>query len=172
MAHALIVGSVGVGKSTLISKVLAELNVSVSGFETRKEERLRCEKGIPLYIHIPGQERHYTDENLLGWCFTRNRQSFTETFDRYAAILGNSVGCDVIKMDEIGFMEAGSQPFCDAIMRCLDGDIPVIAAVKDKEMPFLDSVRSHPNCKCFYITRENRDALCQEVLEYMRAQLS
>ena len=35
--HALIVGDRGVGKSTLIRRVLKELNCPFSGFETKKE---------------------------------------------------------------------------------------------------------------------------------------
>ena len=38
--HALIVGDRGVGKSTLIRRVLAELNRPLFGYETKKEEQL------------------------------------------------------------------------------------------------------------------------------------
>ena len=49
--HALIVGDRGVGKSTLIGKVLQELGRSVSGYETKKEDALAdAAHGIPFYI--------------------------------------------------------------------------------------------------------------------------
>lgn len=78
----------------------------------------------------------------------------------------------IVLLDEVGFMEASSKAFCSAVLSLLDGDIPVLAAVKDKEIPFLEQVRNHPKGKCFYITEENRDELFAEVLEFLRAQLS
>ena len=78
----------------------------------------------------------------------------------------------IVLLDEVGFMEASSKAFCGAVLSLLDGDIPVLAAVKDKEIPFLEQVRNHPKGKCFYITEENRDELFAEVLEFLRAQLS
>lgn len=173
MAHALIVGDIGVGKSTLINRVLEELNVSIAGFETKKEERLwDKEKGLPVFIHKAGAERHFTEENLLGWRCCPNKVTFTETFDRYSEMLRNISGCDIIKMDEIGFMEAGSEAFRSAILKCLDGDIPVIAAVKSMEgVPFLEEIRSHSKCVRFDINAENRDELFKEVLDFMRKQL-
>ena len=47
---------------------------------------------------------------------------------------------------------------------------PVIAAVKDRDTAFLSSVRSHPGCRCFFITEENRDALYEEVLDFVKKQ--
>jgi len=68
-------------------------------------------------------------------------------------------------------MESESEAFCGAVMHLLDGDAPVIAAVKDKDFPFLEAVRSHPNCKCFYIDEENRNELFPEVLAFVKEQL-
>ena len=53
----------------------------------------------------------------------------------------------------------------------LDGDAPVLAAVKDRELPFLERVRAHPKCRSFFITPENRDRLFLEVLAQLRLQL-
>ena len=67
--------------------------------------------------------------------------------------------------------EAKSEAFCQAVLYLLDGKNPVIAAVKSKDIAFLNAVRAHPNVRCFFITSENRDALYEEVLEFMRLQL-
>ncbi|MBQ9988317.1 MAG: AAA family ATPase [Clostridia bacterium] len=176
MTHVLIVGAQGVGKSTLINKVLEALGRPVSGFQTKKEatgadENLRN----PVYIHVPGQPRHYTEENLLGYSAVGKGFTITQgVFDRYADVVRRPVAENgVILFDEIGFMEAREKEFCAAILERLDGNIPVIAAVKNKEgVPFLDTVRSHPNCRCFYIDEQNRDALYHEVLAFMQAQLN
>ena len=36
------------------------------------------------------------------------------------------------------------------------------------DTPFLDAVRSHPNARCFYLTKENAEELLPEVLDFLR----
>ena len=132
--HALIVGPRGVGKSTLIRRVLAELDRPVFGFETKKEDALADETlGSPVYIYDAGKERRQTAENLVGHCKNKCFGTMKEAFDRYAPKLRLPVPQNhVILLDELGFMESSSQDFCGAVLNLLDGDTPAIAAVKDK----------------------------------------
>jgi nucleoside-triphosphatase len=75
----------------------------------------------------------------------------------------------IIVMDEIGFMEAGSKAFCGAVMHCLDGDIPVLAAVKARfDVDYLNAVRAHPKAALYTITKENRDELYKQLLPVIR----
>lgn len=170
--HALIVGRRGVGKSTLIHRVLQELGRSVSGYETKKEDALAdAEHGIPVYIYEAGACRQRSEENLLGCCRDGAVSVRTEAFDRYARKLAAQQAGEIILLDEIGFMETKSSAFCRTIMELLDGRTPVLAAVKDKDIPFLEAVRTHPHVRCFLITEANRDALYEEVLTFMKQQL-
>ncbi len=170
--HALIVGNRGVGKSTLIGKVLDALGRPVFGFETKKEDFLaEDENGSPIYIYPPRCERVRTEENLVGYCKNHRFQAAAEVFDRYAAELRKPIPAgSIVLLDELGFMESRAEEFCAAVMALLDGDVPVIAAVKDKDFPFLEAVRSHPKGKCFYIDTENRDELYPQVLDFVRTQ--
>lgn len=171
--HALIVGDRGVGKSTLIRRVLEKLKRPVFGFETKKEEQLEDPiRGCPIYIYDAGSHRCRTSENLIGYHREQDVAAITAAFDRYAPKLMEPVPEDaVVELDEIGFLEAGAAEFCRAVMGLMDGDRPVIAAVKNREIPFLNALRSHPNARCFYITPENREELFEEVLEFMKQQL-
>ena len=171
--HALIVGDRGVGKSTLIRRCLKELNHPVFGLETKKEEHLEDPvRGCPIYIYDAGKPHVQTRENLIGYHKERDFPAITAAFDRYAPRLLEIPPADaVVELDEVGFLEAKSAAFCQAVLHLLDGDRPVIAAVKNREHPFLDTVRSHPKARCFSITAENRDALYEEVLAFMKLQL-
>lgn len=171
--HALIVGDRGVGKSTLISRVLKELNCPVFGFETKKEEQLEDPlRGCPIYIYDAGKPHTRTPDNLIGYHKEQNPAEMTAAFDRYAPKLMAPVPENtVVELDEVGFLEAKSEAFCQAVLHLLEGSRPVIAAVKNKEIPFLQAIREHPNARCFSITAENRDVLYEEVLEFMKQQL-
>lgn len=170
--HVLITGPRGVGKSTLIRRVLKELDLPVFGFETKKEDGLAdAEKGSPIYIYKAGAPHVQTADNLVGYSKNQHLTIIKETFDRFASYLLSSVPSGhVILMDEIGVMESSSGDFCSAVLSLLDGDVPVIAAVKDKHTAFLDAVRSHPNCRSFRISEANRDRLYEDILAYMKAQ--
>lgn len=171
--HALIVGGRGVGKSTLIRSVLSQLGRPVFGYETKKETALEDDvNGSPVHIYEAGKPHAPTAENLVGHCKTKHAKTMKEGFDRFAPKLSAPVPeGHVVELDEIGFMESQSADFCAAILALLDGNTPVIAAVKDKDTAFLQQVRSHKNCRRFDITPENRDELQKEVLAFMEAQL-
>lgn len=193
--HTLIVGEQGVGKSTLIRRVLESLDVPICGYLTRKEDALADpELGSPIYIYEIGQPMLQTSDNLVGYCKAQRPVVYPEAFDRFADKLqklaekglsaqdlnlqdscGQSAnkadGAKVpglILLDEIGVMETRSEAFCQAILQLLDGDTPILAAVKYKDRPFLEQVRKHPKAKCFPITEDNRDDLFGEVLSYIR----
>lgn len=171
--HTLIIGARHVGKSTLINKIIGALGCAVFGFETKKEEALADEiHGSPVYIYPAGQMHQQTTDNLLGYCKEQHPEVFAHAFDRAVHLIAEAEEAgDMIKMDELGFMESSSKTFCAEILHCLDGKKPVIAAVKDKETPFLTAVKNHPNCRCFFITENNRDELFPIVLQFVRQQL-
>lgn len=172
--HALIVGERGVGKSTLIHRVLSACGRPVFGFETKKENALAdAQRGSPIYIYPAWQTRTQTAENLVGYCKNHRSDAAPEVFDRFAPRLRAPVPAGgIVLLDELGFMESRAADFCAAVIALLDGDAPVIAAVKTKDTPFLEAVRRHPKAKCFYITEENRDTLYPEVLDFVRRQLA
>ena len=171
--HALIVGGRKSGKSTLIARVLRALNLPAYGFESKKEDHLAdSENGSPIYIYKAGQAHTQAPENLVGYCKNKRFAPRIEGFNAFAPHLQQIPDGHMIVLDEIGFMETEAEDFCAAILHLLDGDRPIIAAVKHKDMPYPQQVRQHANCRCFYITEENRDALFEEVLHFISQQLA
>ena len=60
-------------------------------------------------------------------------------------------------------------PGTGAVLEALEGDIPVIAAVKHRfDVPFLNAVRAMPKAKRYTVTPESWEALYEELLPLLR----
>lgn len=111
MTHALLVGPRGVGKSTLIRRVLEEMQVPVSGFFTRKEPNLAHPTlGDPVYFYPMDEPERRGPARLLGYCKDHCPQVYPDTFHRLAPQVAAMGGGQLLVMDEIGFMETCSPP--------------------------------------------------------------
>ena len=173
MKHALIVGEQGVGKSTLIARVRRELALPEAGIETVRETALAEERGAPVYLYRVGCLRTRGPENLAAYVGHDGRTAFPETFDRYAAFLKEDArNCGLIVLDELGFLETHAADFCRTVLELLDGNVPVLAAVKPKDTPFLNAVREHPKARVFHIDEQNRETLPAQVLAFFQGATS
>jgi len=163
--HILICGEIGAGKSTLIQRLLEKNERPVYGFITKRLEP--DETGFhPIYIHLAGtRERAYEQGNLVGTCDSKRHNVSSEVFNTLGVRYLEAEPGALIVMDELGFMEAKAEAFVRKVFGALDGDIPVIAAVKARfDVPFLNEVRAHEKAALYMLTKENRDALYEELL--------
>ena len=163
--HILIVGDVQVGKSTLIRRLLEHCTLPVAGYYTRASER--DANGVRhFYIHPAGADDvQQGPENCIGSADGKTKESRPEVFDRLGTQYLETSPGSVIVMDEIGTMEENALRFRDKVLTCLDGDIPVIAAVKSKAgSSFLERVKHLPNTRLYWITEQNREMLYEELL--------
>lgn len=136
--HVFLTGRKQVGKSTLIRKEL---------------ERYKKENG---------EESAPSEENLLFICGSADRSRSDERFDRMGSrILEESMrnGAELLIMDELGPNEAGALVFQEAVLRALDGEIPILGVLQEADSPFLKKVAAHPKVRVIRVTEENRDAL-------------
>jgi nucleoside-triphosphatase len=160
--HLLICGEIGVGKSTLIRRLLVHSRRPLAGFFTKRIPTLDGDGLSPVYIHPAAQsvqERSYGPENLVGRCGGGGIFRYPEAFDTLGVKLLYADAGDLILMDELGFLENEAEKFRCGVLRALDGEIPVLAAVKSRDTEFLEKVRNHPNAEVFRITKQNRDSL-------------
>ena len=136
--HVFLTGRKQIGKSTLIRKEL---------------ERYKKENG---------EESAPSEENLLFICGSADRSRSDERFDRMGSrILEESMrnGAELLIMDELGPNEAGALVFQEAVLRALDGEIPILGVLQEADSPFLKKVAAHPKVRVIRVTEENRDAL-------------
>ncbi|MBR4098775.1 MAG: hypothetical protein IKK44_02155 [Clostridium sp.] len=171
--HILISGARGVGKSTLIRRLLEHSSRTVCGFYTKSLPM--DESGThPVYIHpaaTPEGNRIYTPENRIAICTSAGPQVNCAAFDVLGVDYLTSLPENgLVLMDELGFMESRSECFTRKVLEILDGDLPVIAAIKNRmDIPFLAQLHRHPNAAVYEISTDNREELFQQLLPLVEA---
>lgn len=168
--HILLCGERGVGKSTLIQKLLKANTRSVYGFLTKR--LAPDETGMhPVYLYpAAAKTLENTQSNRIGAGDSKVYSLSNEVFNTLGAqYIRQARPGGIIVMDELGFMEAKVETFVKTVFEALDGEIPVIAAVKARyDVLFLNEVRAHPNGHVYNIDAENRDALYEALLPTIR----
>ena len=136
----------------------------VSGYET-VTVGTRPDGYHEIYLCPYGRGSRARQEGIhLADCNTRDRIVHREVFDGPGAALLRQPNGALIVMDEIGFMENGAESFCRAVLDCLDGPLPVLAAVRlGVETPFLRQVMEHPKARCCSMSPERFEELYREL---------
>lgn len=168
--HVFLTGDIQSGKSTVIQKVLANLDVTVGGFcsgygpDRAAEDRL-------LYLWDAAENPVYDEAHSVAQITPHGRNAFPDRFD----ILGCSAlrraretNVDLILMDECGFLERDAAQFQAEVLKTLDGTRPVFGVVRLRSSGWTDSIRNHPNVILITVTKENRDILPDQITELLK----
>ena len=151
--HLLFTGGQGVGKSTLIDRMLRLTRRPVYGFRTEKVPAAGGAWDAVVYIHGACANKAYSDANTIGVIKSRGAKANPGVFDTLGVkLLSDIPAGSLVLMDELGFLESEAKLFCAKVMEILDGDYDVIAAVKKRDTPFLSSVLSHHNASVYEIS--------------------
>ncbi|MBQ9931720.1 MAG: hypothetical protein IJO79_05140 [Firmicutes bacterium] len=171
--HTLIVGNSDAPRLAFIDRLLDSLRPDLPVYGYRSVKEAEQEDGrAPIYIYPARGQWLRTEENLAGWCKARKSETYPEVFDRHAFRIEEARPDGLLLLDELGPMESKSPRFCQAALAALEGNIPVLAVVRDKDTEFLKQVREHRNARCFYLDAENSEELFPEVLEFLGFQLA
>lgn len=156
--HLFLTGEKGVGKSTLLRRLLDRTGRTPGGFLTVKAEGVFPGR-VSLHLLRFGTGEAPGPENFLFFCDAPPESGEAARFDRLGcAALAAGQGAELIVMDELGPREAEARLFHAAVLRALDGDTPVLGVMQRAESPFLRQVAAHPRVRLVEITADNRDA--------------
>ncbi|PJB28491.1 AAA family ATPase [Candidatus Desantisbacteria bacterium CG_4_9_14_3_um_filter_40_11] len=165
----LLTGHPGIGKSTVIKKMVELMTGKAGGFYTR-EVRVGSERtGFEIV----------TLEGKTGLLATKSREVvFTDEvpFESYRinldamesvaipALLKALAEKRIIVIDEIGPMEIFSERFCDTILQILENrEVIAVGAIVQRPYRFADIVKAHPKVTIKPVTTENRNSLPLEI---------
>jgi nucleoside-triphosphatase len=164
----LLTGKPGVGKSTIIQKVLESIGTEhAAGFwtmEIRIDGR-RVGFSMQTVDGVVGSLAHIN--NKTGPRVGRYGVSVEHIDEVAIPSLERARNSDgVIIIDEIASMELKSPRFAPEVRRCLDTG-RVLGTLQLRSGPFQDEVRSRNDVRLIEVTPENRDQLPAQVIKLL-----
>lgn len=173
MKHIFLTGDIQIGKSTVIEKTLALLNIEFGGFCTYFGTD-RYAPNHSLFINEASRPRCYDEENSV----VRFReglppQPLRERFDNLGTQFLESAreNAQLIIMDECGNFEREAFLFQEKILAILEGDTSVLGVLKKTASGFADKIRYHPKVSVITVDTLNRDDLPVALCKAIRASL-
>lgn len=159
----LVCGDINAGKSTLIEKLLRDMNAAPYGYITVRMPEVDGVANVYLY-DIANPPERVEDAAVIISIAEGKRERHPEILEELGVqYLSNIPEGSVVVLDEIGTLESACPEFQRAVMRILSGNYTVLASVKAQNTEFLRAVRSHPDCELYIITPDNRDSLYEQL---------
>jgi len=166
MTAILLTGHPGVGKTTAIKRILAQLSRPVGGFYTEEVRENGRRSGFKI-VTLDGRAGMLAHINI-------HSQNRIGPYGVDSAVV-NDLAVDSIRrttaegrlalMDEIGPMELFSDAFCQAVMSILRSDTPVLGTIVRRHHLVADDIKTLPNVTVIEVTIQNRDTIVDYILD-------
>lgn len=170
MTHILLLtGLPGVGKTTVVRRVAAELGTGrVRGFTTEEMRAGRHRVGFRLET-FDGRSIVLAHVDIASPHRVGTYGVDLAAFDRIVETALCQADAPVVYLiDEIGKMECLSERFVSAVTAVLDSTAPVIASIGARGNDFMQRVKGRSDADVWLVTPANRDALPGRVLAWLR----
>jgi nucleoside-triphosphatase len=162
----LITGRPGSGKTTLIKRVAEKLPQPAGGFYTEEIREHGTRVGFKI-VTLDGKEAVLAHVDFTG----------PERVSKYGLDLRalKDVGVKSINLalkthrcvviDEIGPMEIRSAAFREAVIEVLDSDVPLLATIFARPLPFTDKLKRRRDVTLIELRPDNRAKLASELAD-------
>ena len=162
--NVLLTGKPGIGKTTLIVRILGIIkHLRAAGFYTREIRQGGIRKGFEL-IDLSGRKSLLSHVNIKSSHRVGKYGVDIQGFDEFLGVIEFfDPSTDLIVIDEIGKMESLSVKFNSLLIRILDSETPVIATIGLKGAGIIEQIKQRPDIRLFEITRDNRDRLVRDI---------
>jgi nucleoside-triphosphatase len=160
----LITGRPGSGKTTLIKRVVNNLTQRAGGFYTEEIRDGGIRAGFKI-VTLSGEEVVFAHVYL----------KTPERLGKYGLDLSalERIGVGAVRqalqarrlviIDEIGPMEIRSVVFREAVNEALDSELPVLATIFARSLPFTEAIKSRPDVTLIEVRPNNRERLVSEL---------
>ena len=162
----LITGRPGIGKTTLVKRIVEKLPLRAGGFYT---EELR-EGGSRIGFKVRTLDGKEAVLAKLGLPSRYNVGRYGVDLQSFEAIgveaLRRAIqDCQVIVVDEIGNMELCSKAFMEVLEAALQSEKLILGTILERPHPWADRLKARSGVVVLHLTEKNRQAIEAELLK-------
>ena len=161
----LLTGPPRCGKSTLIEKLIHQIDRPLTGFFTREIREGGKRKGFSI-ITLGGKEGVLAHEENKSRVRVGKYGVNIDELDRIAvpAVIPSKPE-EIVIIDEIGKMECYSPLFRETLVKTLDSANLVVGSIALKGGPFIQKIKERKDVLLVTVSERNRDSLVAYLLE-------
>ncbi len=165
-AKTLITGKPGVGKTTLVQKIIERMrSVNMAGFCTVEIRGMGSRLGFELQ-GLNGERRTLAHVEIDSQHRVGRYGVDTNGFEEFLAALDLlNPDVELIVIDEIGKMELFSDRFQSFVYTALNSDKQVLASISLKGNEFIRGIKQRLDIHLLEVTHDNRDRLPEAIME-------
>ena len=161
----LLTGPPRCGKSTLIERLIPQINRPLTGFFTREIREGGNRKGFSI-ITLDGKKGVLAHEESKSRVRVGKYGVNIDELDRIAvpAVIPSKPE-EIVIIDEIGKMECYSPLFRETLVKTLDSENTVIGSIALKGGPFIQKIKERKDVLLVTVSEKNRDSLVTYLIE-------
>ena len=154
-------GERNIGKSTVIRKTLdllqAEKPLVFGGFYTWNGGS----EDPHVYIKSANNEFDENTYTVADFDFSKGGANcHIHVFENEGVrFLRDTLGADLVIMDELGYMESSAEEFKRAVFEVIESNVPVFGVLRLGDVPWHDEIKRKESVTLVDVNEENRDDL-------------
>jgi len=166
IAKVLITGLPGVGKTTLLKRVVEKLNCPAFGFYTSELREAGKRVGFSLTT-LSGEEGILSHRDVKSPYRVGKYRVDLKSFESLGVSeLEKGLATDsLLVIDEIGKMELFSERFKKTLLEAMEAPNPVLATILYKSHPFCDRLKKRTDTELIKIDTPNREELVDTLVK-------
>lgn len=165
----IITGLPGVGKSSLVNKIVEEVrsrNRIVGGITTPEVREKNIRIGFLIVDLLTGEKDFLAKVDAKSQYKVGKYGVLQENIKKIGvkALTQAIKKSDLIVIDEIGKMELLASEFVSAVREIFDSSKPVLGTLgKNVQHPFINEIKNRRDVEILNLTRDNRNEVYQQV---------
>ncbi len=167
--HILLTGKPGVGKTSVIKKIIPLLGTSAGGFFTEEIRVMDRRMGFRI-VTLDGKDGIMAHVDCNSNYKVGKYRVDLDSFERIAIpALENALkDKSIIVIDEIGTMELFSAKFRELVRNILDGEKTLLCVIKENGDTFTEEIKNREDVDLVTVNYENRESLPEKVLDVLK----